>query len=336
MSYVASIIIEFRGKVKYKRDGWSNYQPVGFGTKLYPGDLIQVPTGATARIQCAIGNFWSVPEGVSGLNNGCEPVNDNDNGLRPGSNDDYLKIPFVISPRSTSLLTDKPILRWNAVSGASRYVVSISDETVGNEIWKAEVSGTEIVYPGTPPLEPGVDYLVMIKADNDRSSGEDKEINLGFRLIDKTQSQRLLADVEQIKQELSGEAADLAAVHLYTTSKLNAEVIEMLEVLAQKGSQTTAIYRMLGDLYWQVKLHHLSENPYKKAVQLAEENQDIEVKAVAQARLSEIYAARKMLSEAISFGTAAKLSYETLGDTQEVNELTREIEKWKKMKVKDD
>ncbi|GAA6619645.1 tetratricopeptide repeat protein [Scytonema sp. NUACC26] len=330
MSDAASIIIKFSGQVKYKRDRWLDYQPVKPYTELFPGDLIQVPPGATALIECAIGNLWRVPEGVSGLNNGCQPMDDNGGGGTRPVNDDLTPIPFVISPRSTLLLADKPALRWNAVSGASSYIVSVSDETNGSEIWKAEVSSTEIVYPGTSSLEPGVDYLVIVKADNAKSSEEDKEVDLAFRLIDKNESQRILAHVEQIQQELSGEAADLAVVHLYGTSKLKAEAIEMLEVLAQKGSQTTAIYRMLGDLYWQVKLHHLSESPYKKAIQLAEVNQDIEVKAVAQARLAELYEARGQWIEAISWGTAAKLDYETLGDTQRVSELTQKLEQWNK------
>lgn len=332
MSNAASRIIELSGKVKYKRPGWSDYRPVTTSTPLFLGDLIQVPRGAIAVIQCAVsGRRERLSEGVSGLANGCGREQGNDGTRDPGSNiDDYLKIPFVIGPRSTTLLSDKPRLRWNAVSGASRYIVSISDETVGSEIWKAEVSGTEIVYPGTPPLESGVDYLVIIRADNDRSSKEDKEVDLGFGLIDKNQSQRLLADVEEIKQELNGEVAELAVIHLYMTADLNAEAIEMLEALAQKGSQTTAIYRMLGDLYWEVKLYHLAEKPYKKAVKLAEVTQDIEVKAVAQARLAKLYIAQGLLSEAINWGTAAKLDYETLGDAQKVRELTQDLEEWSK------
>lgn len=331
MSNAASIIIELSGQVKYKQKGWSGYHPAGFGTKLYLGDLIQVPQGATALIQCAVsGSRWRVPEGVSGLPNGCGLVNDNhDDGGRPGSDDNYLMIPFVISPRSTLLVNDKPTLRWNAVSNTSRYIVSVRDRRVGKgEIWTTEVSETEVVYPGTPPLEPGVNYLVIVTTDNGRSSKEDKEVGLGFRLIDKEESQRVLSNVEQIKQELSGEAAELAVVHLYMTLDLKAEAIEMLEAIAEKGSETTAVYRLLGDLYWQVKLASLSENPYKKTVKLAEATQDIEVKAVAQARLAELYAVRGLWSEAISFGTAAKLDYETLGDTQKASELMQKLEKW--------
>jgi hypothetical protein len=334
-AFVPSWLIEVRGRVEYKRTSWSKYQPAQNGTELYPGDLLRLTRGAVARVRCASGRRWRVPDaGESGLNNGCPPVLRQGRGLTDltrGGQD--LTIPFIISPRSTRLLTDKPLLRWNAVSGAKRYSVSVLDLRVGKgEVWKTEVSGTEVLYAGQP-LEPGVDYLLVVKTDNGWSSEEETEqgtVGLGFRLLDPAAAQRVRTEFEQIKQELTGESAELAIAHLYIASDLRAEAIEQLEALATKGSQTAASYRILGALYRQVGLNRLSEDRYIKAAQMAKKTGDLETQAIAQAGLGELYAARRNWDEAIRWGTAAKAGYEQLGDGQRVSELNKLLERWQR------
>lgn len=88
VSYLPSTLVEAEGRVELKREQWEDYQQIGIGTELYPGDLLRVATGIKVRIRCADGIFWRVPAdgNVWGINNGCPPVpgkrNDSTGGAR--------------------------------------------------------------------------------------------------------------------------------------------------------------------------------------------------------------------------------------------------------------
>ena len=328
-SYLPSILVEAEGRVELKREQWEDYQQIGVGTELYPGDLLRVATGVKVRIRCANGIFWRVPADgdVWGVNNGCQPVpstrSDSIGDPRPGNN---RLIPYIISPRNTLLLTNKPTLRWSAVPGVTSYTVSISDQRVGKgTIWKTQVSGTEVVYPGDTPLEPEVDYLVIVEADDGSSSKEEELPGLGFKLLDRAQAQNVRDAVEAIAREFSGEAKAIALASLYRENDLKAEAIETLKALAATGSKTSAIYRILGDLYRQLQLNELAEKRYLKAVELAT---TIEGKAQAQVALAQGFAARRNWTEAIRYGEAALDGYERLGDAKQISELKKQLERW--------
>ena len=114
----------------------------------------------------------------------------------PPRGDTNALIPYIISPRNTLVLTDKPVLRWNASPGATSYVVSIKTNK-GDVIWETQVETTEVVYPGQPPLKPGVNYVMTVIADNERSSEEEEEdiSELQFRLLDETERQPVQTEI---------------------------------------------------------------------------------------------------------------------------------------------
>jgi hypothetical protein len=167
------------------------------------------------------------------------------------------------------------MLRWNAVRSASRYAVSlIADEEV---LWQTQVEGTEVVYSGESPLEPGVDYLLMVEADTGTSSLEEESPDLGFSLLDENEATVVREAVEQlVKLDLADETKSFALANLYRVHDLNAEAIATLEALVKRGSQIAAIYRTLGDLYLEVGLNSLAENYYMRASQLAAEAGEVE------------------------------------------------------------
>lgn len=274
-------IIEAKGEVWLKREQWSDYQRTTVGTKLYPGDLLQPAPQARVIVQCADGkSTWSVPAGViSGASNGCPPrivpifrKTGDIAPLRSGINP---LIPYIISPRRTSLLNPLPKLCWNAVPGASRYAVSlIGDEDV---IWETKVGESEIVYAGEPSLESGVVYLLSIEADTGSSSQEEASPDLGFSLLEENEATVVREAVEElINLNLADEAKSLALAHLYMVNDLKAEAIATLEALVKQGSQIAAVYLTLGDLYLEVGLNQLAESLYLRATQLAAEARDVE------------------------------------------------------------
>ncbi|HEY9602007.1 MAG TPA: hypothetical protein V6C85_10380 [Allocoleopsis sp.] len=167
-------IIEVQGEVRLKRKEWLDYRKASIGAKLYPGDLLQPAPQARVIVQCADGKtIWSVPAGmISGATNGCPPqavpLSRTRGDIAPLRNAINPLIPYIISPRRTKLLNALPMLRWNAVLGASRYTVSlIADEDV---LWETQAEETEVVYSGESPLESGVDYLLMVRANTGASS----------------------------------------------------------------------------------------------------------------------------------------------------------------------
>ena len=322
-------IIEAKGEVLLKRKDWSEYRLTRVGAELYPGDLLQPVSGARVLVQCANGKtIWSVPEGViSGATNGCPPqaipISRRKGDIIPPRNSINPLIPYIISPRCTLVLNPLPTLRWNAVPGANSYSVSLIDED--DVLWETIVRETEVVYSGEPSLESGIDYLLIIQADTGASSQEEDLPDLGFSLLDENQASLVRECVEELTNlELADEALALALVHLYMGYDLRAEAIATLEALVNEQSQTSAVYRTLGDLYREVGLNLLAQKHYLKAIELAS-LKDLEGQALATEGLGKVYEAIANPQEAIRCLTQARDRYEALGDTQRLKDLEKRL-----------
>lgn len=215
----------------------------------------------------------------------CKPCPDEQTNVR--GFDDPL-IPYVISPRRTLLLTDKPVLRWNPADGATSYTVTIvSEEGI---VWEQEgVRETQIVYPGVPPLKPGVEYKLIVLADTGRSSEEEDGPGRTFQLLGAGDAEYVRQAVELLQQQsLSEEDKALLQAHLYMGYYLRAEAIEVLEKVASSGSQRPDVYRLLGDLYLQVGVTPLAEKNYQEAIKLYEAAGDAQRAGELRQKLEEL------------------------------------------------
>ncbi|NEP53445.1 MAG: hypothetical protein F6K65_33480, partial [Moorea sp. SIO3C2] len=161
---VLNLISEIQGDVRLKRSEWNRYQKANVGDFLNPSDQLKLSAGASARVVCDNLRDWVVPAGkVSLVSGGCgsrQPIQTRPNRRRRPSRNSNKKIPYIISPRDTALLTNRPILRWNAVPGATRYKVRVQDASFTFD-WQTETSNTEIEYSG-PPLQPDFSYRVIV------------------------------------------------------------------------------------------------------------------------------------------------------------------------------
>lgn len=325
-------IIQAEGKVLLKRKTWSEYHPTFVGADLYFDDLIKPATGARVVIQCAdcINISRPLPTGeISSVHTYCPPQSvsvsrRSGNIIAPRGEINPL-IPYIISPRRTLLLNSRPTLRWNGVSGAINYNVSLRNQK--RLIWQTEVQGTEVRYTGEPPLQPGVEYLLIVETDTGASSREEGIIGaLKFKLLNETDAQQVQTDVQQLaKQELTGEAKVLSLANLYSKYGLISEAIEMLEALAKNESQTATVYCSLGILYREVGLILWAEAGYLKAFELAASVGDIEGQAEVAVGLGDVYDALNNLQEGIRWFTQARDIYETLGDTQRARKLEEKL-----------
>jgi hypothetical protein len=315
-------ILKIQGTLQLKRQGWSGYRQVSNGTVLCLGDLLRSAKGTTAIVQCVDPrqNLWNVPGGVtSGAANGCRPPSKPmptiTGPITPTRDPLARQIPHIIMPDRTWLLNDKPTLRWQAVPGASSYIVRLTGSGV---TWETEVNTTSITYPGNPPLQPNeAGYLLTVEADNGELPAK-----ATFGLLNQQQAQLVKESVDRLNQQnLSESTKTLALVDLYLGQELIAEALEQLEVAATKGSKTAAIYQALGDLYSYVGLMAEAEKHYLQTVQLATAAEDIETATIAATRLGEIYPVLGNVEKALLWLKTAQQGYESLGNLQLVQEM---------------
>ncbi|MDJ0747093.1 MAG: tetratricopeptide repeat protein [Xenococcaceae cyanobacterium MO_167.B27] len=378
-AYQPSVLIRIQndyGDLLYKSNNQSEYVRASEDMELYPDYWLQQSAGGASKIRCAKDSPLSqdvyklVAEGEHSFANlGCPLIARTISPKIITRGGEKSNIPFIISPRSTAILNDRPTLRWNAVAGVTNYTVSLEDQRIGKgNLWTTEVSESgqeyfnqpsasssmryiEVNYPvDAPSLEIGVDYLAIVttkqqvkptdkcpeawaKQPDDSSycitsSTQDEGKGLGFYLLEANQAQQIQKLADNIKQELEGTAQALALAHLYQENNLMMDAIMTLENLVEQRSQTTGVYRFLGDLYQGVQLNKLAEVRYTKAIELAENSDDLVGQATAKFGLAEVLAARGSNQKAIQIGQEAKDAYATLGDTAKVKKLQEKLSQW--------
>jgi Tetratricopeptide repeat len=323
-----NFISEIKGDVRLKRSQWNGDRRANVGDLLNPSDQLQLGLGASAKVMCNNLKVWVVPVGkISLVSDGCgsaiQPPN-RPNNFRVVSRAPNETIPYIVSPRNTALLTNRPIFRWNAVPGATRYQVRVQDAGLTLD-WQTETSDTKIEYPGEPPLQPDSYYLLIVKTDTGKSSEEEQGSDLSFTLLDVQKAKSVRTEVVKLKQQqLTQEAEGLALAYLYQSYNLKAEAIELLEGLVKQGSQTGTVYQLLGNLYLQVGLSQQAKSPYLKALEIAQRTEDVEGKAEAQVGLGQVEYGLGKKTEAIEWLTQAQTNYQKLGDKSKV----QEVQQW--------
>jgi hypothetical protein len=340
-------IVEASGQISLKRPTWSNFRPVGVGTELRRGDLLLPSQGARVTVLCDNLRQWTVPAGIpSGLNNGCPDGRRVLLGLRAGrselnsiaGNVDR-RIPYIISPRRSWLLSNTPTLRWNPVAGAKSYTVEVRGP--GLE-WRTQVNTTSVAYPGTPALQPLDTYLLVVRADTGQSSqrervssavadlfySDDKATGLGFAVLPPEEAGIVRALVQQIEQRrLFPDARAIALADLFVERELYAEAIAQLEEQVGKGSKTATVYSVLGKLYSYTGVTLLAEERYLKGIELARSTQDLESRAISHEGLAQLYTTLRRLDAATSQLKQAQEAYQTLGDQQRVTAIQSSLTK---------
>ena len=330
-------ILNISGEVQLQRQDGRNIRPTS-GTPIYPGDKLQTAQNGQITIQCADLGIKSIKAGENQLNS-CLLASEksksecNKNLIRcPDRGDDQVAwnnapVPYIISPRRTQLLENKPTLRWNPVAGATSYKLSLRENKTKLN-WELTVAGTEAVYAGEPALKPGVKYRLIVEANTGASSETPVvEGNTEFGLLDEGEMQRVKDAVGAIGQQVPNAAAKkLATSNLYLSTNLIAEAIETLESLPKSGVETTPIYRTLGDLYREkLQLMPQAEVYYKKAIGIAKPD-DIEELTEAHYRLGQVYSSMRNNIKAMSYLKLAKEGYKSLGNVQMVEKIGKQLQ----------
>ena len=317
-----NLLVEAQGEVWLRRVGWSEFLPAGFGIAVQPGDLLRVPGGSVASVFCGDETLWEVgPKALP--DDGLEHTAPCQTGRppRPWSDVAALRgeqgeqIPYVVLPRGTALLSDRPSLRWNALSGVDSYTVNLIGDD-GQERPPVAASGGELAWPADwPPLEPRATYVLIVEGGGATSDeGNEQHAGLGFWLLD-------AADAEQVRelesrlrsQPLDPAAADLLVAELYLGHDLRAEAIQMLEVLTTSDG-SASVWLALGKAYLEAGLTAEARGALDRATATASETGQQQVEAAARVGLGLAARLEDDAATAESHLQAARALYEQIGD----------------------
>jgi hypothetical protein len=326
-----NILIVKKGEVKVKKENWKAFQKASTGSLLRPNDYLQMGSNASALLLCSNTKRWEPTAGKQfRVSEGCprgtasRPPNVARAQTRTGNE----PIPYIISPRNTELLSDRPLLKWNPVSGATRYQVQLEG---GGLDWQTETKETQVLYGGQEPLKSGVKYLLTVTTDKGVSSRQEVGANLMFGLMATEKAKVVQEEATNLKKQgLSPEAETLALAYLYEANNLKAEAIALLQPLSQQKSQNRVVYSLLGDLLLQTGLNQQAQQAYQQALALAQKSGDQEGEAEAQSGLGEANFGLKNEDEALSWLKKAQASYAVLGDESQVKVLAQRIEEIQK------
>jgi hypothetical protein len=316
-----------QGRVSLKRPGWSGYAPVVFGTYLRLGDLLRLDESSHAKVVCSDLSLHDVPAGIVGVPcEGARPVlrRSDESLINPTRGwEGYGSFPLVLSPRKTKLLSPHPVLRWTPVEGASGYLIAIRGP---NGVWTAEVgSATKFIYPETAPkLKAGVDYKLIVETDSESSASE-PGFGLGFSMLGSEDSKAVEKEQRKIENlGLPAGPSQFLVAHFYATRGLNAEAIQRLEEVSGTFN-TSAVARLLGDLYLTVGLTRQAEVDYLNSLNLSKNEEDTEGQMLAHTSLARIYEALGNVRLAIQHLDAALATAKKLGDKQRTEQMSNEL-----------
>lgn len=322
------VVVGVIGIVEWKPERGTRFNQVSSNMTLRQGSLLRLSQGGSVTISCANGRLttWTT-QGTSGLTQICSPPRTVSGRVitpRNGERD----IPYAILPRGTAILSNQPVLRWNASVGANRFTLTVRGQGLKwtTQLNKADVcrgQTCEFMYPGEPPLQPGTSYRFVIDADNRRSSEEERTVGLGFKLLNAVDATEVRQTSERIKaQNIPDVSKAVALANLYISYNLISESIQTLEMIP-KLEKTAEAHRQLGDIYRLIGLPLEAEVQYREAIANATNNPFEFVSA--QVGLGEVKYSLGGRDEAVRLFQDAKAEYERLGDIERVAELEQRL-----------
>lgn len=318
------LVVDVQGQATLKRSHWQAENPLSFGTEVVLGDLLHL-TKPSAQITVLCADLsLEIISGKEFSSIGCSEQHPvlyyQGDRIAPVRAPPALKLPRVLSPRATKLLSNRPMFHWEALEGAS-YTVRLK-KLPNDLIWEIVTTTNTLPYPDEPPLEPGVSYILEVEAqvgDTTYSSSAEGLPNLGFRLLDETEKQKILSDEQKIQAlPLSEMARAFVLAKLYASHELYAEASEFL--LSALDNDEIALYYLLGKLHETILLPLRAESYYRDSLRLAEAAYDLEKQALSSLALAKLFDLNYNNGlQASEFYLLAQQSYLALGDDTKAN-----------------
>ncbi|MGC9504289.1 hypothetical protein [Baaleninema sp.] len=150
-------------------------------------------------------------------------------------------VPYIWSPHASRVYSDRPVLRWFAVDGATTYRVRVAGAGVQ---WETQVCEPSVVYDGAP-LQPGQMYWVSVDANNGKAESE----TVFAALTD--------AESQAVRQRLAAldtrdpDAKAIAQARIFQEAGAIADTIEVLERRIAENSRNLDLHCLLLSIYQQ-------------------------------------------------------------------------------------
>jgi len=294
-------------------------KPAQFWMLLEAEDLVKPEINTVLEVICGDGRVRIVEAGTfSGLAKICpQSVRRTSDTFDSRGEDDFLKY-LDLRFYTLTLLDKKQVIRWQEVNGATGYRVRLG--TRQETFLDRQVDCPKVSYEGNQPLKLGVEYDFLVKA---LGSVENSEFRLRFKVLNEKESQELNKRVAVIQsnQGLPEIAKAIALADIYNEYGLAEQAIAVLE----KAGQSVAIAeRMLGNFYLQVGLRDVAELHYRRALELAQSEQNLEVLAEAQIGLAKVFVVNGKKQEARKYLQLALANYASL----ENGAKKQKVEEW--------
>ncbi len=336
------IVTGTHADARVRRDGWTGFSGLSLGASLQFGDLVD-PGGEPVQVLCTdltehtVAQLDAVP---------CSPqgrtvlVQEGQSlaAWQRGAREDVM-IPFLITPRTTVVLTPQPLFQWNPVLGADGYRIFARGEGLN---WSGEVTDPgvyQLLYPADAPLlVPGVSYsveIVSIASGNEgRSSTEEDALESSFVVMAPDEAEAIQTTTVDIHASVDDESiATIVGARYYAQNGLFAEALQALLPISgdllvsdcpsgSSVSESPVVYLMLGDLYLQTQIELYAAIAYTCAFDLAHRAEDLESQALAATALARLAMDEEERSE---YMVSALGFWEQLGADAQIEALREEF-----------
>lgn len=303
-------------------------KPARFLMLLEAKDLVKPEIGSVLEVVCSDGRGRIVEAGTfSGLAKICpQSVRRSISTFDSRGEDDFLKY-LDLRFYTLTLLDGSQVIRWQEVNGATGYRVQLG--TRQETLLDRQVDCPKVSYEGNQPLKLGVEYNFLVKA---LGGGENSEFRLRFKVLTEKESQDLNKRIAVIQsnQGLPEIAKAIALADIYNEYGLAEQAIAVLEKASRSGQSVAIAERMLGNFYLQVGLRDVGELHYRRALELAQSEQNLEVLAEAQIGLAKVFVVngkKRSAREYLQLALANYVSLENSAKKQKLEEWLSKISK---------
>lgn len=325
-----NLLVEVQGDVWLRRAGWGEFVPAGFGIAVFPGDLLRVDAGGVASVFCGDEASWEGgPEALSddGMEHGipCHAGRP----PRPWTDVAALRAevdgshPYILQPRNTALLNNRPQIRWREADPGSIYIITIIAED-GKERSSFEATGGASNWPSDwSPLEANATYLLRVSPKGEPSQDESTSAGQGFWLLDTHESEEVQEQEGRLRaQSLPATAIDLVVAEFYLNHGMRSEAISLLERVVQRDG-TPAVYLSLGRVYLEVGVALEAKASFDQALIAAQISGELEAEAEALVGLGLSIRLLGDESDALQQFKCARERYEKIGARERVEEINQ-------------
>ena len=297
-------------------------KPARFWMLLEVEDLVKPEIDSELEVICSDGRVRTVEAGeFSGLAKICPQ-----SGIRTSdtfdsrSKDDFLQY-LDLRFYTLTLLDAKQVIRWQEVKGATGYRVQLG--TRQETLLDRQVDCPKVSYEGNQALKLGVEYNFLAEA---LGGGENSEFRLRFKVLTEKEREALNKRIAVIQsnQGFPEIAIAIALADIYNEYGLAEQAIAVLEKVSKSGQSVAIAERMLGNFYLQVGLRDVAELHYRRALELAQSEQNLEVLAEAQIGLAKVFVVNGKKQDARKYLQLALANYVSLENSAK----KKQVEEW--------